>query len=429
LELDRINVLLSDPDGRMLQAIASLGAEEPLEVIRVPIGPEGGGVAQAYLTKEAIVWHGRGPVPETLRLKPPFDRIATLRSRVFANVPLVVQGRAIGVLGVDRKHSRRPFEPAALALLQLFAGQAALAIEHGRLYEAQRTAAIQLEATVEARTRDLQVANVRLEEASRVAEEASRHKSAFLANMSHELRTPLNAILGFSELLAQQTYGPLTQKQARYVDNVHTSGQYLLALINDLLDLSKIEAGKLELQTQAFDLREALEAALHVFRHQAEAKQQTLMLQVADDVSIITADPLRIKQVLYNLLSNAVKFTPDGGRVTVTARRVPSSEFHVPSSEPGTWDLEPGTARVTEYVEIAVADTGIGIKAEDLPKLFQPFTQLEHTLTKQAQGTGLGLALTRRLVELHGGTIWAESAGEGRGSTFTIRLPLRPPAS
>jgi signal transduction histidine kinase len=314
-------------------------------------------------------------------------------------------------------------------LLQLFAAQAALAIEHGRLYEEQRMAAIQLEATVEARTRDLRAANVRLEETSRVAEEASRHKSAFLANMSHELRTPLNAILGFSELLAQQTYGPLTEKQARYVDNVHTSGQHLLALINDLLDLSKVEAGKLELHPQSFHLREALEAALHTIRLQAEAKRQLLHLQVADDLSAITADPLRVRQALYNLLSNAVKFTPAGGSITVTARRVPSSEFHVPGSEPGTWDLEPGTARVTEFVEIAVADTGIGIKAEDLQKLFQLFTQLEHTFTKQAQGTGLGLALTRRLVELHGGTIWAESAGESRGSTFTIWLPLRSPAS
>ena len=428
LEVDRVNVLLSDPEGRMLQAIASLGAEEPLEMIRVPIGPEGGGVAQAYLTKEAIVWDGRGPVPETLRLKPPFDQIATLRSRVFANVPLVIEGRAIGVLGVDRKHSRRLFEPAALELLQLFAAQAALAIEHGRLYEAQRTAAIQLEATVEARTRELQVANMQLQEAMRLAEEASRHKSSFLANMSHELRTPLNAILGFSELLAQQTYGPLTQKQARYVDNVHTSGQYLLALINDLLDLSKVEAGKLELRPQPFDLREALEAALHTIRPQAEAKQQALMLQVADDLPVITADPLRVKQILYNLLSNAVKFTPNGGRVTVTARRVRGAESEVRGAPEAASHLAPRTSDATDFVEIAVADTGIGIKPEDLPKLFQPFTQLEQTFTKQAQGTGLGLALTRRLVELHGGTIRAESPGEGRGSTLTIRLPLPSPA-
>ncbi len=208
LELDRVNVLLADPAGEWLEAVASLGTEEPLKAIRVPIGPEGGGISQAYLTRRLIQWNGNGSVPEPIRLHPPYDQIAALRSQVFANVPLVAQGRAIGVLGADRKHSRRPFDASMLELLQLFAGQAALAIEHGRLYEAQRMAAIQLEATVEARTRELQAANVRLEEATRVAEEASRHKSAFLANMSHELRTPLNSILGFSQLLAQKEYGP-----------------------------------------------------------------------------------------------------------------------------------------------------------------------------------------------------------------------------
>ena len=426
LELDRVNVVLADSEGRWLEAVATLGTEEPLEAIRVPIGPEGGGLAQAYLSQETIIWDGLAPVPEPLRLRPPYDRIAAFRSRAFANVPLVVQGRTIGVLGADRKHSRRPLDAPTLELLQLFAGQAALAIEHGRLYEVQRMAAIQLEATVEARTRDLQAANVRLEEASRVAEEASRHKSTFLANMSHELRTPLHSILGFSELLAQQTYGPLTQKQARHVANIHSSGEHLLALINDLLDLSKVEAGKLELHPQSFHLREALEEALHVLCPQAEAKQQVLSLQVADDLSAITADPLRVKQILYNLLSNAVKFTPADGSITVTAKRG-SRGKGLGSSEASPQDPQPYTPDPGDYVEIAVADTGIGIKPEDLPKLFQPFTQLENTLTKQTQGAGLGLALTKHLVELHGGTIWAESAGEGRGSTFRVWLPLTGP--
>jgi PAS domain S-box-containing protein len=416
LELDRVNILLADPAGQWLEAVASFGVEEPLEAIRVPIGPAGGALAEAYRTQQAIIWDGRAPLPAPLRLKPPYDRITALRSQVFANVPLVVQGRAIGVLGADRKHSRRPLDAATRELLQLFAGQAALAIEHGRLYETQRMAAIQLEATVEARTRELQAANLQLEE-------ASRHKSEFLATMSHELRTPLNSVLGFTALLEQQAYGPLTAKQARYVTHIHQSGQHLLALISDLLDLSKVEAGKLELRPEVLDLREALDAVLAELHPQAEAKRLTLELQVTDAPATLIADPLRFKQILCNLLSNAVKFTPAGGIVTVTTRRGSRGEG-LGFSEGSRPDPIPSTLYPGDFIEIAVADTGIGIPAEDLPKLFQPFTQLEPYLTRQHQGTGLGLALTKRLVELHGGQIFAASEGEGRGSTFTVRLPL-----
>ena len=421
LSLDRLNILLADPKGEWLQAVASLGTEEPLEAIRVPIGPEGGGLAQAYLTQQMIVWDGETPVSKGLRLQPPYDRISALRSQVFANVPLVVQGRAIGVLGADRKHSRRPLSPSTLDLLQLFATQAALAIEHARLYEEWRLSAVELEAKVKDRTQALQ-------EAMREAEEASRHKSEFLANMSHELRTPLNSILGFSELLQTQTFGPLTEKQARYVSNIHTSGRHLLALITDLLDLSKVEAGKIELYPEPVHLRVAIEAALTDIQPQAERKGLALELHVNAALPPLTADLLRFKQILYNLLSNAVKFTPDGGRIAVNARHVHSSPFTVDSertsvSEPSTVSRE----QPSEFVEISVADTGIGIKPEDLSMLFQPFTQLEPTFVKRYQGAGLGLALTKRLIELHGGTLWAESAGEGRGSTFRVLLPLAGP--
>jgi len=421
LSLDRLNIFLADSKGEWLQAVASLGTEEPLEAIRVPIGPDGGGLAQAYLTQQMIVWDGETPVSEGLRLQPPYDRISALRSQVFANVPLVVQGRAIGVLGADRKHSRRPLSPSTLDLLQLFATQAALAIEHARLYEEWRLSAVELEAKVKDRTQALQ-------EAMREAEEASRHKSEFLANMSHELRTPLNSILGFSELLQTQTFGPLTEKQARYVSNIHTSGRHLLALITDLLDLSKVEAGKIELYPEPVHLRVAIEAALTDIQPQAERKGLALELHVNAALPPLTADLLRFKQILYNLLSNAVKFTPDGGRIAVNARHVHSSPFTVDSertsvSEPSTVSRE----QPSEFVEISVADTGIGIKPEDLSMLFQPFTQLEPTFVKRYQGAGLGLALTKRLVELHGGTLWAESAGEGRGSTFRVLLPLAGP--
>ncbi len=274
----------------------------------------------------------------------------------------------------------------------------------------------QLEATVENRTRQLQAAKQQ-------AEDASRHKSLFLSNMSHELRTPLNSILGFAWLLQDPAVSSLNEQQTRFARNIATSGEHLLALINDLLDLSKVEAGKLVLQLQPFPLRAVIEAALYDIGPQAEQKQQVLELAMDGDMPVIEADPTRFKQILYNLLSNAVKFTPAGGRITVTAR-IESRVEGRGSSEGSRLDPLPSTLYPGEFVELAVSDTGIGIKSEDLGKLFQTFTQLEPTLTKQFQGTGLGLALTKQLVGLHGGSIWAASEGEGRGSTFTVRLPL-----
>jgi signal transduction histidine kinase len=282
---------------------------------------------------------------------------------------------------------------------------------------------VQLKAAIERRTRHLQVANTELLRAVERAEEATRHKSAFLANMSHELRTPLSSIIGFAELLQSVVFGPLTEKQTHFVENILRSGQHLLTLINDLLDLSKIEAGMLAIQPELFPLREALEATVHIVGPQADRKCQSIDLTVEDGLSWIQADPTRFKQILYNLLSNAIKFTPEGGRIMVAARRVLSSGFRVSSSGPKTQNPKPETVGTGEGVEIAVADTGIGIKTEALSRLFQRFSQLEAPIVKRHQGTGLGLVLTKCLVELHGGSIQAHSDGEGHGSTFTVRLP------
>jgi PAS domain S-box-containing protein len=309
-------------------------------------------------------------------------------------VPLLVEDRLVGILNVDSTDRDRTFGADDLQLLQLFAQPAAIALENARLYEALRYEAALLEARVQDRTQELQ-------EAMQRVDEASRSKSEFLANMSHELRTPLNSIIGFSELLQTQNFGPLNEKQTRYVQNVLVSGRHLLTLISDILDLSKVEAGRLDLQPESFVLPEALKTFLADIRPQAEGKGVQLDLQVDQNLELLTADPVRFKQIIYNLLSNAVKFTPAGGHVTLAARPV-----------------EDGC------VEIAVTDTGIGIKAEDLPRLFQPFTQLEAALSRRHQGTGLGLALTKRLVERHGGQIWAESEGEGKGTTFRVRLPF-----
>ncbi|MGH7478229.1 MAG: sensor histidine kinase, partial [Candidatus Methylomirabilales bacterium] len=260
-------------------------------------------------------------------------------------------------------------------------------------------------------------------------------------NMSHELRTPLNAIIGFSELLEDQHFGSLNERQQRYVGNVLSSGRHLLALINDVLDISKVEAGKIEVQPEVFAIGPALEAAIREVRSQAIRRGVRMEVEIEEGLATLVADPLRFKQILYNLLSNAVKFTDPGGGVRLSARvrslkssasSVEPSEVrgHADETDPEfggspTSDIGHRTSDLHEVVEISVADTGIGIRAEDIPKLFQPFTQLDASLARRYQGTGLGLALTKRLVELHGGQIWAESEGEGKGSTFTFTLPLR----
>lgn len=406
LLLDRIALFLADPEGRWLEMVVALGTDGPGGPLRAPIGPDLGGLAKAFQTRAAVVWDGGTPVPAELRLKPPYDQIKALRTRVFALVPLIVQGRAIGVLAADRRASRKPFDPVILELLQLFASQSAPAIEQAWLYEELRQYAFHLEAMVEDRTRALQAANTKLQEVVRELEAASRQKSEFLANMSHELRTPLNSIIGFSELLLGEGVGPLTEKQARFLGHIDQGGRHLLQLISDILDLSKVEAGKFTLQPETLPIAATLEDILVIARGLANKKAQEIRSDIAPDLPPLRADPVRFKQILFNLLSNAVKFTPAKGQIRLGARRAPAE----------------GT-----FLELRVTDTGAGIRAEDLPRLFQEFVQLETTKAQHHEGTGLGLALTRQLVELHGGRIWAESAGVGQGSTFTALLPFGGP--
>jgi signal transduction histidine kinase len=237
-----------------------------------------------------------------------------------------------------------------------------------------------------------------LELAYRELETASRHKSDFLATMSHELRTPLNAIIGFSEVLHEQMFGELNERQVAYVDDVLQAGKHLLSLINDVLDLAKIEAGRMDLELTQVALPDVLRSAISLHAERADRGGIHLSLQTDPDDITITADERRLRQVVFNLVGNAVKFTPAQGRVEVTAR-----------SE-------------NEHVEVAVADTGPGIAADDLEKIFQEFEQTMEG--KQAEGTGLGLPLSRKLIELHGGRLWAESQ-PGHGSTFRFSLPVQ----
>jgi hypothetical protein len=245
--------------------------------------------------------------------------------------------------------------------------------------------------------------------------------------MSHELRTPLNSILGFSQLLLEHEADLPVERRRRYLANIHTSGEHLLALINDILDISKVEAGKLVLRLEPLPIQQTLEDLLVIARGLALKKQQRLELTLEPGLPPLQADPVRFKQIVFNLLSNAVKFTPPGGTITVAARAVPvNAECGVGSAECPSQGSGPESAfsvPKSASLEIAVTDPGVGIRAEDMPKLFREFVQLEATRHITQEGTGLGLALTRRLVELHGGSIRAESKGEGQGSTFRVFLP------
>jgi signal transduction histidine kinase len=237
-----------------------------------------------------------------------------------------------------------------------------------------------------------------MEQKNQQLELASRHKSEFIASMSHELRTPLNAIIGFSEALAENLFGELNEKQADYIHDILDSGRHLLSLINDILDLSKIEAGRMELHVDKFSLAEALSNGLAVIRERASRRGMSLSLRVEPAAETIEADERKIKQVIFNLLSNAVKFTPDGGRVDVVARLVDGR------------------------VLVAVRDTGIGIALKDRERIFEDFQQGSAGTEVADEGTGLGLPLARKFVELHGGSLWVESQ-LGVGSTFKCTLP------
>ena len=255
-----------------------------------------------------------------------------------------------------------------------------------------------LEQKVEERTRELQQALAELSQKGRQLEVASEHKSEFLANMSHELRTPLNAIIGFSQVLRKRMFGEINAKQEEYLDDILSSGNHLLSLINDVLDLSKVEAGQVELEVATFSLREALERGVVMVREPAVKKGVRLSLALAPDVDLVDGDERRLRQVVYNLLSNAVKFTPGGGCIDVAS------------------------SRVNGEVRVSVTDTGPGIAPEDHERIFEEFQQTDVGVD-QREGTGLGLALSKRLVELHGGRIWVESE-PGQGSRFVFTLPI-----
>ena len=301
------------------------------------------------------------------------ELLARFGFRASLAVPLLREDRIIGAL-VVRRNSTGEFPPEVIELLKTFATQSALAIQNARLFR-------------------------EIENKNRQIEAANRHKSEFLANMSHELRTPLTAIIGFSEVLSDKLFGELNDKQNEYIGDIVTSGRHLLSLINDILDLSKVEAGRMELDVTRFDLPTAIENALILIRERATRHGIKVEHYIDERLGEVAGDERKFKQILLNLLSNAVKFTPEGGSIGVSA------------------------ALIKDAVEVAVRDTGIGIAPENQQTIFEEFRQVGTDAAKKREGTGLGLTLTKKFVELHGGTIRVESA-VGRGSTFTFTLPL-----
>ncbi|MBI3779880.1 MAG: PAS domain S-box protein [candidate division NC10 bacterium] len=366
LELDRLNVLLADSEGRWLCAVACLGVEEPLEAIRVPIGPEGGGLAHAYLTKQPVVWGGGGPVPPELRLKPPYDAIEAFRSRVFAILPLVVEGRAIGVLGGDRKRTQKPLDAVTLELFQLFAGQAALSIDHARLFDAQAR-----------RAEELARSNAELEQFGSVA--------------SHDLQEPLRMVASFTQLLAKRYRGKLDAEADEFIAYAVDGATRMQRLINDLLTYSRV--GRLGKPFELTDCEAVLDRTLADLRVTIEENGAVI---THDPLPTLMADVTQLRQLFQNLIGNALKFRSDKPtEVRVGAERTD-----------GTWLF-------------SIRDNGIGIDPQQQDRVFVIFQRL-HT-RDEYPGTGIGLAICRRIVEQHGGRIWVESE-PGKGATFYFTL-------
>jgi len=368
------------PDGPILRVVAHFG---PVPLVPSPIGSFTYPIDGTSLTGRAFMERRVLRTADILAEADQYPRGAEamrkVGSRAGLATPLLREGNAIGTISLRRREPRA-FTEKQIDLLQTFADQAVIAIENVRLFNEVQEKAAQLE-----------VANDELAT-------ASRHKSEFLANMSHELRTPLNAIIGFSDVLEQRLFGELNERQADYTQDIASSGRHLLDLVNEILDLSKVEAGRMELEPSEFALAETIRGALAFVRERAVRHRIELSEDAASDLGTVVADERKVRQVLLNLLSNAVKFTPDGGTIGVRARRR-NGEVHV-----------------------SVRDTGIGIAPEDLAKIFDEFQQVGKATDRSREGTGLGLTLAKRFIELHGGRIWIESE-IGKGTTFTFALP------
>jgi len=375
--LDHLYIWTPSPagDGLMISAGAGLSESDWQDLVglTIPFG-EAGALAAVYRDGEPLLFNEANTVPEKYRLRPPYSTIAALRLKAFLVSPMIARGRTVGVLSADNRIGRAPIPAHTVDLLHTFAAQAAVAVENARLFQ-------------------------EIQEKGQQLELASKHKSQFLANMSHELRTPMNAVLGYTDLILDDIFGEVPAPIRETLERVKTNGQHLLALINDVLDLSKMEAGQLTLSLGDYAMGEIVHAVVSAVESLAAGKKLALKAIVPADLPPGRGDERRLTQVLLNLAGNAIKFT-DAGEVSIEAQATDGAFL------------------------VSVSDTGPGISEGDQLKIFEEFQQADSSSTRTKGGSGLGLSISRRIVELHGGRLWVESA-LGRGSTFHFTVPLR----
>jgi signal transduction histidine kinase len=380
---DATDGLIARIDGDiLLPAVAKYGSMPVPEARRLSYGTP---VGRAIIDRETVHVHDLKSEVETEfpHSKP---RQAISGARTLLTTPLLPKGRAFGAI-VIRREEVRPFSLKQIELLRTFADQAVIAIENVRLFQ-----------EIQEKSRQLETANERLKELDRL-------KSDFVSNVSHELRTPLTAIKGAVDLLLREVPGPLNENQTHYLSRVRSNTQHLAGLINDLLDLSKIEEGKIQLDAGRVSLGGLVHEVMETVKPMAAEKPVVLEVDGPAPSVLVWADRDKVTQVLMNLIGNAIKFTPPQGRVTVSASR-----------------------DGTEWAQVSINDNGPGISAEECQKIFQKFYQVSEGGGLKPKGTGLGLAISKALVELHGGKIWVESE-EGRGSTFSFTLPVSAPVT
>jgi signal transduction histidine kinase len=393
VNFERAVIWLPTRDERSLEAAAWIGFElDEADRVRFPIEQGVPVLTRVYREQAEIVLEGSDPVPNALRVPPAFAGSRLVRSRNLAALPLSARGRCVGVMAVDNARSRRPMAPR-LGLLRTLATNAAVAIENARLH-----ADLEHELAEHARAEGaLRRAQIDLQQAKEAAETANQAKTTFLANVSHELRTPLNAIIGYSALVREEAAELGQTDLMPDLRKIDAAGRHLLSLINDVLDVSKVEAGKMELNLETVDLRTLVHEVVSVVEPLVEQRANVLSVRCAPDLGEVHVDALKLRQVLVNLLGNACKFT-----------------------ERGTIEVE--ATRERERMFVCVRDTGIGMSPDQVVRLFERYAQADATIAPRHGGSGLGLALSRTYCRLMDGDLTVESS-LGRGSAFTLWLP------